>query len=88
VPRSLRDLVAQADVLADRFEHYDPQPGDSETVSPVTAVRLAAVRRAVAERDLAEAIRTAREGRVSWRAIGRAAGTSGEAARQRYTTAH
>ena len=87
MPRSLHDLLAQADALADRFEQYDPQPGDTEAVSPVTAVRLAALRRAEAERGLAEAVRAAREGRVSWQAIGQAAGTSGEAARQRYTRA-
>jgi len=87
MPRSLHDLLAQADALADRFEQYDPRPGDTDSVSAVTAVRLAALRRAEAERDLAEAVRAAREGRVSWQAIGQAAGTSGEAARQRYTRA-
>lgn len=53
----------------------------------MTAVRLAALRRAEAERGLAEAIRVARNDRVSWQAIGQAAGTSGEAARQRYSWA-
>jgi hypothetical protein len=87
MPRSLYNLLAQADALADCFEQYDPQPGDTEAVSAVTAVRLAALRRAEAERDLAEAVWAARVGRVSWQAIGQAAGTSGEAARQRYSRA-
>jgi len=87
MPRSLHDLLAQADALADLFERYEPRPGDTEAVSPVTAVRLAALRRAEAERGLAEAIRVARNDRVSWQAIGQAAGTSGEAARQRYSWA-
>jgi len=50
------------------------------------AVRLAAWRRDTAERELAEAVRTAREQRLSWREVGEAIGTSGEAARQRYAT--
>ncbi len=87
MPRSLEDLLAQADALADRFEQYEPRPGDVDAVSPLTAVRLAALRRAQAERDLAEAVSAAREGRASWQAIGEAVGTTGEAARQRYSRA-
>lgn len=46
------------------------------------AVRLAAWRRDSAERDLAEAVRAAREQRPSWREVGEAIGTSGEAGRR------
>ncbi len=84
MPRSLDQMLAQAEVLADRFESYQPEPDDRTTVSPVTAVRLAALKRAQAERDLAAAIAYARESRTSWRTIGELVGTSGEAARQRY----
>jgi hypothetical protein len=85
MPRSLDDILATADDLADRFEAYDPEPGDRGTVSPVTAVRLAALRRTQAERELADAIATARrEEGTSWQMIGSLVGTSGEAARQRY----
>ena len=38
-----------------------------------------------AERELADAVRAAREHRLSWREVGEAIGTSGEAARQRYS---
>jgi hypothetical protein len=84
VPRSLDDILASADELADRFEAYEPAPGDRGTVSPVTAVRLAALRRTQAERELADAIATARREGTPWQVIGTLVGTSGEAARQRY----
>jgi FAD/FMN-containing dehydrogenase len=50
------------------------------------AVKLAAWRRDAAERELAEAVQAARDQRLSWRAVGEAIGTSGEAARQRYSS--
>lgn len=85
MPRSLDDILASGDDLADRFEAYEPEPGDRGTVSPVTAVRLAALRRSQAERELADAIAAARrEEGLPWKAIGALVGTSGEAARQRY----
>jgi hypothetical protein len=85
MPRSLDEIMADADALADRFEAYEPAPGDRGTVSPVTAVRLAALKRSQAERELADAISAARrEEGTSWQVIGRLVGTSGEAARQRY----
>ncbi|CAM2888984.1 hypothetical protein ACSL103130_06235 [Actinomyces slackii] len=79
------DLKARADEFADAFENYDPMPGDQDAPLPPTmAVRLAAWRRDTAEKELAEAVRAAREQSVSWREVGEAIGTSGEAARQRY----
>ncbi len=83
--RSLTDLIAHADELADAFESYDPKPEDFDpTLPPLMAVKLAAFRRVAAEKELAEAIRQAREAHVSWRGLGEAIGTSGEAVRQRY----
>jgi hypothetical protein len=83
--RSLADLIAHADELADAFENFEPKPEDFDApVPPLMAVKLAAFRRAAAEKELAEAIRTARKSQVSWRELGEAIGTSGEAARQRY----
>jgi hypothetical protein len=85
MPRSLDEILARSEQLADEFESYEPRPGDDGTVSPVTAVRLAALRRAEAERALADAIAVARrQGHTSWKVIGELVGTSGEAARQRY----
>ncbi|WP_193128353.1 hypothetical protein [Gulosibacter sediminis] len=85
IKRSIDEIRARADELADAFEHYDPKPGDQDgPMSPVMAVKLAAWRRDTAERELADAVRAAREQRPLWREAGEAIGTSGEAARQRY----
>ena len=85
-PRSIEDIKARADEFADAVENYDPQPGDQDApIPPVMAVKLAAWRRDSAERELADAVRAAREQRLSWREVGEAIGTSGEAARQRYS---
>lgn len=85
--RSIDDITARADELADAFENYDPQPGDQDApLPPVMAVKLAAWRRDTAERELADAVHAAREQRLSWREVGEAIGTSGEAARQRYSS--
>lgn len=84
--RSIEDIKARADEFADAFENYDPKPGDQDAPLPPTmAVKLAAWRRDAAEKELAEAVRAAREQRLSWREVGEAIGTSGEAARQRYS---
>lgn len=81
----LEELIARADELADKFENYEPKPEDFDApLPPLMAVKLAAFKRAHAERELAEAIAAAREADISWRALGEAVGTSGEAARQRY----
>lgn len=83
--RSLTDLIANADRLADAFEDHDPTSEDFDApLPPLMAVKLAAFRRGQAEKELAEAIHAAREAHLSWRELGEAIGTSGEAARQRY----
>ena len=56
-------------------------------VPPALAVRLAAWRRDTAEKELASAVREAREQNISWRELGEMIGTSGEAVRQRYGSA-
>lgn len=82
---SIRDIAARANDIADAFENYEPKPGDENAaLPPVMAVKLAAWRRDAAERDLADAVQAARRLHLSWRELGDAIGTSGEAARQRY----
>ena len=84
--RSIADIAARADEFAYAFENYDPRPGDEDApLPPIMAVKLAAWRRDTAERELAEAVHAAREQQLSWREVGEAIGTSGEAARQRYS---
>ena len=81
MPRSLKEILENADELAARFE------GDFEGVEVPIAehrLRLAALARAQAERKLAEAVVEAREDGVSWSKIGKALGTSTQAAQTRY----
>lgn len=86
--RSIQDIRDHADQLGDVFENYDPKPSDQDaSLPPAMAVKLAAWRRDVAERELADAVHSARDQRLSWREVGEAIGTSGEAARQRYSAA-
>ncbi len=84
MPRSLEEILAHAEELADAFEAYEPEPEDEGKASSLMALRLAAARRAEADRALLEAVVDARQHHVSWAAIGNLLGTSGEAARQRF----
>jgi len=83
MPRSIDDLIAQADELADEFERYEPREDDRREPT-LMALRRAAYRRALIERDVIEMVRQARGAGASWTKIGKELGTSGEAARQRY----
>jgi hypothetical protein len=48
---SLADLIANADRLADAFENHNPMPEDFDgPLPPLMAVKLAAFRRAAAEK--------------------------------------
>lgn len=84
MPRSLEEIIAHADEIADAFEKYEPALEDEGKASPLVGLRLAAVRRAQADRALLDAVSDARNHQISWAAIGDVIGTSGEAARQRY----
>jgi hypothetical protein len=83
MPRSMDELIARADELADAFEGYEPRDEDRGE-PPLMALRRVAYQRALLERELLEAVRNAREAGASWAKIGQELGTSGEAARQRY----
>lgn len=80
MPRSYEEIVNQAEELSRVFE-TDFQPAISREEA---TVRAAALRRALAESELGEAVTAAREAGVPWDRIGEAVGTSGEAARQKY----
>ena len=85
MPRSIHDILAHADELADRLEHYEPSPGDERPVEEYLLER-AAIARAQSERQVVDAVTTARSKGVSWRRIGELLGTSAQAAQQRYGT--
>ncbi len=86
MPRSVEDILQHADELAERFENYEPNPADELDAGAVALLRAAVQERSQAERHLIDAIRAARESGMSWAAIGNFVGTSGEAARQRYSS--
>jgi hypothetical protein len=82
MPRSYEEIVNQAEELSRVFEvDFEPAVSMEEA-----AVRAAALRRALAESELGEAVAVARNAGVPWDRIGQAVGTSGEAARQKYRT--
>ncbi len=82
--RTLRDLIAHAEAMADDFERNPPDPSRAKDAGPLRAVAAAARVRAAAEQEVADAVAAARADGASWNAIGMMLGTSGEAARQRY----
>ena len=86
MPRSLQEILEHADELGRRFE--DHEPSDVRDGAPLHAIREAVTERAASERRIAEAVASAREAGVSWSAIGSMLGTSGEAARKRYSGQH
>jgi hypothetical protein len=84
MPRSLKQIVDQADQLAARFETHDPDASEIKDAATLRAVRAAFTARAGAEARLADAVSLARADGHSWASIGAMLGTSGEATRQRY----
>lgn len=84
MPRSVEEILRQADELAARFEAYEPSEADELNADAVALLRSAARERSEAEQHVLDAVHAAREGGMSWAAIGACVGTSGEAARQRY----
>jgi hypothetical protein len=84
MPRSVKELLEQAEALAHRFESSEPESGDQAGAEVLAALHRAVLDRAAAESAIVAAINRARDHGLSWHAIGRRLGTSGEAARQRY----
>ena len=83
MPRNLQEILDHAQELADRFEGMEPV-GDGHEAA-VADLRAAVLKGADAERRIAEATTAARADGLSWTAIGLILGTSGEAARKRYS---
>ena len=80
MPRSYEEIVNQAEELSRVFEvDFEPAVSKEEAT-----LRAAALRRALAESELGEAVAVARNAGIPWDRIGEAVGTSGEAARQKY----
>jgi len=84
VPRSLQDALDHADELSAVFE--DAESGEFHDAAPLRVLRAAVIARADAERAVDTAVLDARGAGLSWAAIAAMLGTSGEAARQRYSS--
>lgn len=80
MPKSLRDIIDQADELADRFETSDEFHHDPEAL-----LRHHAALRVDAERKLAQAVAQARQEGTSWTVVGRIIGITRQSARTRYS---
>jgi hypothetical protein len=83
MPRSIQEILDQADELAKRFEDYEPGEGDEVPVEEYL-LRRAALARARSEREVVDAVTAARTAGISWSKIGEILGTSAQAAQQRY----
>lgn len=86
MPRSLQEIIDNADALADAFEAMGEDGTEVEVVdaAPLRRVLAAARARQQAEQEVLDAVRAARQASLPWLLIGSYLGTSGEAARQRY----
>jgi len=84
MPRSVKQILEQAEVLARRFEDQQSDTGDAAGAEALATLHRAALARAAVEAAIVEAVNQARDHGQSWDAVGRRLGTSGEAARQRY----
>lgn len=84
MPRTVEEILAQADELAKRFEDFEPEAGAAIDGAPLRAVGEAFEDLALAQKRLAERVSVARAMGHSWAVIGSMVGTSGEAVRQRY----
>jgi len=87
MPRTIDEIVSQAEELTARFESHEPDPDAIRDATALREVRKAFLARAEAEQRVTEAVEKARVDGHSWASIGAMLGTSGEAARQRYGTA-
>lgn len=85
MPRTLQEIINQQDELAAQFEGHVPDQDERRDPEPLAAMRAAVGDRAAAERAVLDAVTSARDAGYSWAAIGAILGTSGEAARQRYS---
>lgn len=84
MPRTVEEIVKQAEELAARFEAHQPDPDNIRDAKALRQVRKEFLARAKTERRLTEAVAIARNLGHSWASIGAMVGTSGEAARQKY----
>ena len=84
MPRTIEEIINQAEELAARFEEHEPDTDGVRDATALRELRQAFLGRAEAEQRVTEAVEKARADGHSWTSIGTMLGTSGEAARQRF----
>lgn len=84
MPRTIDEIINQAEELATRFEDHEPDADDIKDATALRELRQTFLSRAEAEQRVTDAVRKARADGHSWASIGAMVGTSGEAARQKY----
>jgi hypothetical protein len=84
MPRTIDEIINQAEELSARFEDHEPDADDIKDAGALRELRQAFLARAEAEQRVTDAVRRARSEGHSWASIGAMVGTSGEAARQRF----
>jgi len=84
MPRTIDEIINQAEELSARFENHQPDAEAIKDASDLRELRQAFLARAKAEQRVTDAVADARADGHSWASIGAMIGTSGEAARQRY----
>lgn len=84
MPRTIDEIINQAEELATRFEDHEPAAEAIKDATALRELRQAFLARAKAEQRVSDAVLDARADGHSWASIGAMIGTSGEAARQRY----
>ena len=84
MPRTIHEIIIQAEELTARFEEHEPEAEAVRDATALREVRRSFLARAEAERRIAMAVARARLEGHSWASIGAMLGTSGEAARQRF----
>jgi len=84
MPKSVEDILANAENLSKRIKEYEPTKKDEKNVKVFKALQEAAMQRSLVEKNLVKQIIKARANGYSWSLIGSFLGTTGEAARQRY----
>jgi hypothetical protein len=85
MPKSIKDILSNADSLSQRLKQYEPDPKDERDVKIFKSLQQAVIEKSLVEENLLKIIKKARKNGYSWSLIGSFLGTSGEAARQKYS---
>jgi hypothetical protein len=85
MPKSIKDILSNADSLSQRLKQYEPDPKDERDVNIFKSLQQAVIEKSLVEENLLKIIKKARKNGYSWSLIGSFLGTSGEAARQKYS---